>query len=85
MIRIAEKVPYEYKISRLNEVIDLLAWRDCINTKIGDVFTGGLSGGEKNKRASVACELLTDPDILLLDEPTSGLDAAASVSDKNDE
>ena len=79
MIRVPEMVPYAYKLARLNEVIDILSLRGCINTKIGDVFTGGLSGGEK-KRASIACELLTDPDILLLDEPTSGLDASLAFS-----
>ena len=75
MIRLPANEKYQYKISRLNEVIDILQLRGCLNTKIGDTLIGGLSGGEK-KRASVACELLTDPDILLLDEPTTGLDTS---------
>ncbi|XP_053375995.1 uncharacterized protein LOC123534746 isoform X2 [Mercenaria mercenaria] len=79
MIRLPEHISLAEKMDRVDEIINMLDIRKCVNTIIGDMFERGLSGGEK-KRLSIACELLTDPDILLIDEPTSGLDSSIALT-----
>ena len=79
MIRIPESVTFDEKQKRIQNVVDSLDIQKCLHTVIGDMSKRGLSGGEK-KRANIACELLTDPDILLVDEPTSGLDSSTAHS-----
>lgn len=53
---------------RVREVIDIVELSGCTDNLIGR-----LSGGQK-KRASIAVELLSDPQLFFLDEPASGLD-----------
>ncbi|XP_056008436.1 uncharacterized protein LOC125666368 [Ostrea edulis] len=77
MIRLPDHVSKTNKMARIEEIVDALHLRKCLDTTMGDSMHKGLSGGEK-KRASIACELLTDPDIMLIDEPTSGLDSSTA-------
>ena len=51
----------------------------CADTRCGDDFTRGVSGGER-KRCNIGMELITTPGVLFLDEPTTGLDASTANS-----
>lgn len=51
----------------VSEILEELNLTSCSNVRVGKC-----SGGQQ-KRLSIACELVSRPDILLLDEPTSGL------------
>ncbi|XP_035176058.1 ATP-binding cassette sub-family G member 8 [Oxyura jamaicensis] len=62
------------KEKRVEHVIAELRLRQCANTRVGNEYLRGVSGGER-RRVSIGVQLLWNPGILILDEPTSGLDS----------
>ncbi|CAD7697824.1 unnamed protein product [Ostreobium quekettii] len=64
---------------RVKQIMDDLGLNKVANSYIGDSMVRGLSGGEK-RRVSIACELLTQPGVLILDEPTTGLDSTNATT-----
>lgn len=63
---------------RVEELIKTMGLESCQNTRVGNEFLKGLSGGQK-RRLSLAVAFLKDPLVVFLDEVTSGLDAAAAA------
>jgi hypothetical protein len=64
-------------VERVQDIMEHLGLLECADTKAGNIFLKGMSGGQK-KRLSVGLALLKSPKLLFLDEPTSGLDAAST-------
>ena len=82
-ITMATELQHQYshdeKMHVVDSLIENMGLSSCKDTKVGNQFIQGLSGGQK-RRLSLAIALVKKPSVILLDEPTSGLDAAAATS-----
>lgn len=76
-LRLPKHFSKEQQEKRVEDVIAELRLRQCANTRVGNEYVRGVSGGER-RRVSIAVQLLWNPGILILDEPTSGLDSFTS-------
>ena len=73
-MRLPSDVTQETKNTLVTNIITELGLSKAQNTRIGNEFSRGVSGGER-KRTNVGIELLSGASLIFLDEPTSGLDA----------
>ncbi|KAK6187469.1 hypothetical protein SNE40_005491 [Patella caerulea] len=76
-LRLPRTVSKTERSQRVEQVIQELGLTECADTKVGNEFIRGVSGGER-KRTNIGMELIISPPVLFLDEPTTGLDASTA-------
>ncbi|XP_068691451.1 broad substrate specificity ATP-binding cassette transporter ABCG2-like isoform X2 [Montipora foliosa] len=78
-LRLSRKLSKRERSKRVEETLSDLGLFHVAESKVGNEFIRGISGGER-KRTNIGMELILAPSVLFLDEPTTGLDAATAVS-----
>ncbi|KAB8277491.1 P-loop containing nucleoside triphosphate hydrolase protein [Aspergillus minisclerotigenes] len=78
-LKLPSSMPDDEKRGRVSEIITKFGLESCARRLVGSAIVRGISGGEK-RRLSIACEVLTMPQVLILDEPTSGLDSFMALT-----
>lgn len=78
-LELAKSTTPAQRAARVRSIITRFGLDDCADTLVGNALRRGISGGEK-RRLSIACKLLTLPQVVILDEPTSGLDTYMASS-----
>jgi len=73
-LRMPDNTTHKARNERIKEVLEIVQLTELENSYIRQ-----LSGGQR-KRASIAVELIADPNLFFLDEPTSGLDPGTERS-----
>jgi ABC-type multidrug transport system ATPase subunit len=73
ILRLPAAMSMDERLSRVEEVIQMLKLEKSADVVVGDSEVKGISGGER-KRLSVGMELINNPYLLFLDEFSSGLD-----------
>ncbi|KAJ3255532.1 hypothetical protein HDU77_003656 [Chytriomyces hyalinus] len=76
-LNLPSSVTKRERLDKVQELLSQFGLTKCADSKVGDLLTRGISGGEK-RRLSIAIQLVKEPKVIFLDEPTSGLDSAAS-------
>jgi len=78
-LRLPTSISPKERKELIEGVIKELGLKKCADTKVGNAFLRGVSGGER-RRCNIGMELIISPSVLFLDEPTTGLDANTANS-----
>ena len=70
-LKLGSRMSKKRRDELVEELISEVRLQSSADTIVGDSKVRGISGGER-RRLSIACELISSPNLIFLDEPTSG-------------